>query len=128
MLSDSPVLCFVTKIGPLETFSWLTTSPGDHMWLLVFTESVGRTGSHGTVCRCILTANQHDGSGHVETFAFFQAEQLDNEQDERHNGENDREDHKGLHGFEGSCQNTENRLEKVRTQSWQCSSMSCDSP
>lgn len=47
-------------------------------------------------------ANQHDGSGHVETFAFFQGEQLDNEQDERHNGENDREDHKGLHGFEGS--------------------------
>lgn len=110
------------------TGSILTTSPGDRMWLLVFTEAVGHRQSHVRVCRCILTANQHDGSGHVETFAFFQGEQLDNEQDECHNGENDREDHKGLHGFEGSCQNTKNRWEKVRTQSWQCSSMSCDSP
>lgn len=98
------------------------------MWLLVFTEAVGHPGSQGTVRRCILTANQHDSSGHVETFAFFQGEQLDNEQDKRHNGENDREDHKGLHSFEGSCQNTENGLEKVRTRSRQWSSTSCDSP
>lgn len=47
-------------------------------------------------------ANQHDGSSDVETFAFLQGEQLDNEHDKCDDRENDGEDHKGLHGFEGS--------------------------
>lgn len=34
-------------------------------------------------------ANQHDGSSDVETFAFLQGEQLDNEHDKCDDGEND---------------------------------------
>lgn len=84
---------------------------GRQMWLLALAEAVGCMQGHHKAC--ILTANQHDSSSDVETFAFLQGEQLDNEHDKRNDGENDREDHKGLHGFEGSCEHTGNRFEKV---------------
>lgn len=89
---------------------------GRHVWLFVLAEAMGRRQSHREAC--ILTANQHDGSSHVETFAFLQGEQLGNEHDERDDGEDDGEDHKGLHGFEGSCERRGNRFEKVRAQPW----------
>lgn len=95
------------------------------VWLLALAEAVGHRQRY---CKaCILTANQHDGSSEVETFAFLQGEQLDNEHDKRDDGENDREDHKGLHGFEGSCEHTGKRFVKVRTQPWYCVQMSCNS-
>lgn len=60
---------------------------GRHVWLLVLAEAVGHTQNHGKVC--ILTANQHDGTSDVETFAFLQGEQLDNEHNKGDDGEND---------------------------------------
>lgn len=58
-----------------------------HVQLLAPAEAGGRTQNSRKAC--ILTANQHDGSGDVETFAFLQGEQLDNEHDKRNDGEND---------------------------------------
>lgn len=46
-------------------------------------------------------ANQRDGSSDVETFAFLQGKQLDNECNKSDDRENDWEDHEGLRCFEG---------------------------
>lgn len=86
------------------------------MWLVVLAEALGSMQSH---CPAhILTANQRDGSSDVETFAFLQGEQLDNECNKSDDRENDWEDHEGLRCFEGSCQ--QSRFEKVRVWPWHC--------
>lgn len=57
------------------------------MWLVVLAEALGSMQSH---CPAhILTTNQRDGSSDVETFAFLQGKQLDNECNKSDDREND---------------------------------------
>lgn len=51
-----------------------------------------------------LTANQHGGSSDVEAFPFLQGEELHNEHDQRDKGEDNGQDHEGLHCFHGVYQ------------------------
>lgn len=74
---------------------------GRLMQLLALADAAAGMWSHRKAS--ILTANQHVGSSDVETFAFLQGEQLSNERNKRDDREDDWEDHKGLHGSEGSC-------------------------